>query len=183
MNKNMVVSVNPHIYAGQTTQTIMRDVLIALFPAVIASIVFFGVQALLVEVVCVAVAVACECMKMALEPGFYDQIERIGEKLYRGIDGLFLQHKKKGHCRGVGARFAIYFGVENAEDDFDFRRVAQVQDRDMYKKFVTACLPKGLWFHDTAGPVSPAHYGITIAHTEQDIDETLNRMDDIFKTF
>ena len=57
MNKNMVVSVNPHIYAGQTTQTIMRDVLIALFPAVIASIVFFGVQALLVEVVCVAVAV------------------------------------------------------------------------------------------------------------------------------
>ena len=60
MNKNMVVSVNPHIYAGQTTQTIMRDVLIALFPAVIASIVFFGIQALLVEVVCVAVAVLCE---------------------------------------------------------------------------------------------------------------------------
>ena len=60
MNKNMVVSVNPHIYASQTTQTIMRDVLIALFPAVIASIVFFGIRALLVEVVCVAVAVGCE---------------------------------------------------------------------------------------------------------------------------
>ena len=60
MNKHMVVSVNPHIYAAQTTQTIMRDVLIALFPAVIASIVFFGVRALLVEVVCVVVAVVCE---------------------------------------------------------------------------------------------------------------------------
>ncbi len=57
---NMIVSVNPHVYAKDTTQTIMRDVLIALFPAVIASIIFFGVQALLVEVVCVAVAVACE---------------------------------------------------------------------------------------------------------------------------
>ena len=57
---NMVVSVNPHIYAKDTTQTIMRDVLIALFPAVIASILFFGVRALLVEAVCVAVAVACE---------------------------------------------------------------------------------------------------------------------------
>ncbi len=32
---NMIVSVNPHIYAKDTTQTIMRDVLIALFPAVI----------------------------------------------------------------------------------------------------------------------------------------------------
>ena len=57
---NMIVSVNPHVYAKDTTQTIMRDVLIALFPAVIASIVFFGVQALLVEVVCVATAMACE---------------------------------------------------------------------------------------------------------------------------
>lgn len=57
---NMIVSVNPHVYAKDTTQTIMRDVLIALFPAVIASILFFGVRALLVEVVCVAVAVACE---------------------------------------------------------------------------------------------------------------------------
>ena len=57
---NMVVSVNPHIYAKDTTQTIMRDVLIALFPAVLASIVFFGIRALLVEVVCVAVAVVSE---------------------------------------------------------------------------------------------------------------------------
>ena len=57
---NMIVSVNPHIYAKNTTQTIMRDVLIALFPAVIASIVFFGVKALLVEVVCVATAMLCE---------------------------------------------------------------------------------------------------------------------------
>ncbi len=57
---NMVVSVNPHIYAKDTTQTIMRDVCIALLPAVLASIIFFGVQALLVEVICVAVAVICE---------------------------------------------------------------------------------------------------------------------------
>ena len=57
---NMIVSVNPHVYAKDTTQTIMRDVLIALFPAVIASIVFFGVKALLVEVVCVATAMLCE---------------------------------------------------------------------------------------------------------------------------
>ena len=60
MEKNMVVSVNPHIYASQTTQTIMRDVLIALLPAVFASALFFGPQALLVEAVCVAVAVVCE---------------------------------------------------------------------------------------------------------------------------
>ncbi len=60
MDNNMVVSISPHIYAKDTTQSIMRDVLIALCPAVFASIVFFGVPALLVEVVCVATAVLCE---------------------------------------------------------------------------------------------------------------------------
>lgn len=131
----------------------------------------------------IPVLTSIECLKMAMEPGFYDQIDQIGEKLYRGIDVLFAKYGLKGHCHGVGARFGIYFGVENAEDDFDFRKVAEKQDRVMYKKFVTEALPLGLWFHDTAGPSSPAHYGITIAHTEQDIDETLARMDDIFKKF
>lgn len=60
MDNKMIVSVSPHIYAQDTTQTIMRDVLIALVPAVVASVLFFGVRALLVEAVCVAVAVLCE---------------------------------------------------------------------------------------------------------------------------
>ncbi len=121
-----------------------------------------------------------ECLKMAKEDGFYDHLEEIENRLYSGIDELFKKHGKKGHCRGVGARFAIYFGVENPEDDFDFRLVAEHQDRQMYKNFVTECLKHGLWFHDTAGPVSPAHYGITVAHTIADIDETLQRLDKIF---
>lgn len=60
MANNMIVSISPHIYAKETTQTIMRDVLIALLPAVIASVIFFGPRALLVEVLCVAVAMVCE---------------------------------------------------------------------------------------------------------------------------
>lgn len=60
MANNMIVSISPHIYAKDTTQTIMRDVLIALLPAVVASVIFFGPRALLVEVLCVAVAVFCE---------------------------------------------------------------------------------------------------------------------------
>ena len=57
---NRVVSVNPHVYAPETTTTIMRDVIIALCPAVVASVLFFGVRSLLVEAVCVIVAVLCE---------------------------------------------------------------------------------------------------------------------------
>ena len=56
----MILSVSPHVRSGRTTRKIMLDVLIALCPAVVASVLFFGFRALLVEVVCVAAAVASE---------------------------------------------------------------------------------------------------------------------------
>ena len=55
-----VVAVSPHITAKDSTQTIMRDVLIALCPALIASVVIFGWRALLLSVVCVVTAVFWE---------------------------------------------------------------------------------------------------------------------------
>jgi len=57
---NMTVSVSPHIKDSTNTATIMRDVLIALVPALIASGLIFGVRALLVTAVCVAFAVGGE---------------------------------------------------------------------------------------------------------------------------
>lgn len=57
---NMTVSVSPHIKDKTNTTAIMRDVLIALCPALIASAVIFGARALLVTAVCVAFAVGSE---------------------------------------------------------------------------------------------------------------------------
>lgn len=57
---NKIVSVSPHIRSNESTTTIMRDVLIALSPALVASVIFFGVRALVVSVVCVGTAVFFE---------------------------------------------------------------------------------------------------------------------------
>lgn len=57
---NLIVTVSPHINSKDSTMTIMRDVLIALCPALIASVVFFGARALLVAVVCVGTALLFE---------------------------------------------------------------------------------------------------------------------------
>jgi len=54
MSKNLVLTSSPHLRSGVTTQTIMRDVLIALAPAFAASIYFFGLRAAVLCVVCVA---------------------------------------------------------------------------------------------------------------------------------
>ena len=58
--KLLTVSANPHVRDNATTQRIMLDVLIGLAPALIAAVVLFGPQALLVVLVCVAVAVLSE---------------------------------------------------------------------------------------------------------------------------
>ncbi|MBQ8585196.1 MAG: RnfABCDGE type electron transport complex subunit D, partial [Butyricicoccus sp.] len=57
---NLLVSVSPHIRDDSTTMKIMRDVLIALIPALIASVLIFGFRALLVVAVCVVFAVLSE---------------------------------------------------------------------------------------------------------------------------
>ncbi|MDR1131039.1 MAG: RnfABCDGE type electron transport complex subunit D [Oscillospiraceae bacterium] len=60
----MIVSVSPHIRDKTTTAVIMRDVLIALFPALIAAILVFGWRSLLVTAVCV---VSCMTGEWAFE--------------------------------------------------------------------------------------------------------------------
>ncbi|MBQ1955116.1 MAG: RnfABCDGE type electron transport complex subunit D [Clostridia bacterium] len=57
MERLLVVTSTPHIKDGTTTRRIMLDVLIALTPALIVSVLYFGPRALL----CVAASV-CSCM-------------------------------------------------------------------------------------------------------------------------
>ena len=70
----LTISSSPHVHSPITTQTIMRDVLIALAPALIGSVVFFGFRALLVTLVSVA---ACVFFEWA-----YCKIAKTSMKIY-----------------------------------------------------------------------------------------------------
>jgi electron transport complex protein RnfD len=56
----LTISSSPHVHAPTSTRTIMRDVLIAMLPALGGSIYFFGLRALLVTLVSVASCVFFE---------------------------------------------------------------------------------------------------------------------------
>ena len=62
----LVVSSSPHLHGGASTRTIMLDVLIALLPALVASVWLFGWRALAVELVCVAACIAAESLSCAV---------------------------------------------------------------------------------------------------------------------
>ena len=71
----LTISSSPHVHSPVTTQTIMRDVLIALAPALVGSVVFFSFRALLVTLVSVAACMFWEwayCKVMKVHNKTYD---------------------------------------------------------------------------------------------------------------
>lgn len=59
-NYNLIVVSSPHFHDNSSSRRIMLDVIIALLPAVIASIVIFGLKSLWLIITCVLSAVASE---------------------------------------------------------------------------------------------------------------------------
>ena len=71
----LTISSSPHVHTPVTTQTLMRDVLIGLAPALIGSVYFFGFRALMVTLVSVAACVFFEwawCKLMKKNCKVYD---------------------------------------------------------------------------------------------------------------
>lgn len=104
--EKMIVSTSPHIHSKDTTQSIMRDVIIALLPATVAGIVLFGLKALVTILVCVATTVLSEFLFNLLA-----KKEQTVTDLSAVVTGLILALSlpaKAGvwHCI-VGSVFAI----------------------------------------------------------------------------
>ena len=71
----LTISSSPHVHSSTTTRTIMRDVLIALVPAMVMSVVFFGFRALTVTAVSVLACWFFEklyCKLMKVDDKTYD---------------------------------------------------------------------------------------------------------------
>lgn len=60
MNNFKTVSSSPHIRSGETTATIMRDVCIALLPALLSAVIFFGFRALFLTALSILFCVGFE---------------------------------------------------------------------------------------------------------------------------
>jgi Na+-translocating ferredoxin:NAD+ oxidoreductase subunit D len=79
-NNKLIVSAAPHIFAKQSTRNIMLDVIIALVPAFIGSIIYFGIRSLLLTLLAIAAAVITEFIIVAFKTSKND------EQLMAGIE-------------------------------------------------------------------------------------------------
>jgi Na+-translocating ferredoxin:NAD+ oxidoreductase subunit D len=72
MNNKLVVSSSPHVRTLESVQSVMTDVLIALFPVALMSVLLFGYQALLTMVISVVTAMAVEAIWLRKRDLFND---------------------------------------------------------------------------------------------------------------
>lgn len=128
-----------------------------------------------------SVMAAIECLKMAMEPGFYDQVEKIEKTLCGELNALFGKHGIPGHVRSQGAQFAFYFGYDDPQLDYTLSETVKHYQPQLYRRFTRECLAEHLYVFDGGGKPFPQHNGFTIAHTEDDIALTISKVDGIFK--
>lgn len=79
MDNTVVISTPPHVKSRSTTKRIMIDVIISLLPCAVAGIVFFGWQALVVELTAVLSCVATEFVYYFIwKKGFAEKCKNAG---------------------------------------------------------------------------------------------------------
>ncbi len=121
----------------------------------------------------VAVAAGLAAVTAYRQPGFYEHINAVAERLYGGLQGVFDRHGIAARVQGLGARFGIYFGVAGPVCSY---RDATVHQRETMLRFIAAAIRHGVYFHDYGG--AACHHGFCAALTMADVEEALSRLDD-----
>ncbi len=101
------------------------------------------------------------------KPDFYPRLNRMADRFYGGFNDILRRRNIKAVVQGLGARFGIFFGMEETPIT-DFRKM---------------CFERKLYFRDPGHRIVPIHHGITAVHDQAVIDETLSRLDDLFRVF
>ena len=124
----------------------------------------------------VAVAAGLAAVTAYKQPGFYDHIFQVAERLCGGLTAIFERHGIRARVQGLGARFGIYFGVTGAVRNY---RDAVQHQRAQMLRFVKSAIAHGVYFHDYGG--AACHHGFCAAMTLADVDEALQRLDTAVK--
>ena len=93
---------------------------------------------------------------------------RIAERLCAGLRDLFQRKGRAAIVQNVGPMFQMMF--TNRSAILDYRDFCQYVDRAAFQKFVLSLFPLGVY----ASPSAALHSIVTLAHTEEDVEVTLD---------
>lgn len=107
-------------------------------------------------------------------PEIYEKMNALGNRFRTGVQKLIDQYSLSCTINGIGSLSCLFFTKEPVVDYTS----AKTSDTEAFGKYFSAMLEAGNYF----GPSQFEAIFMSYAHTEADIDKTLQDMEDYFKS-
>lgn len=117
-----------------------------------------------------AMAAGLATLNEIQQDGFYPRLSQLTEQLINGLIEIANKHRLPFYGQSIGGMFGFYFSNTSVIRNYD--DVAK-GDEQLFKAFFHGMLGQGVYF-------APSMYEagfVSIAHTVDDIEETLNKAD------
>ena len=120
----------------------------------------------------VAASAGLAALDILEQPGAYDRLHHVGSRLRSGIAEAGRRHGFPAQALGEDAVFGIRFiDSDNVKTWMDL----QAHDTELGRRWAIECIKRGLLL------IPNEKVYISIAHTDEDVDRTLQICDDAFR--
>jgi glutamate-1-semialdehyde 2,1-aminomutase len=119
-----------------------------------------------------SISAGIACLEVLKQPGVYEELERLGSLLERGIRSAAEKHGVTIQLNRVKGALAVYF-TDTPVTDYE---TAQKADGEQFARFFRLMLDEGICL----APSKYEAWFITTAHTQADIEETIAAVDRSF---
>ncbi len=113
------------------------------------------------------------CLDILSESGTYEKMKGLSDKLVQGLRELATKYSIPLLINQIGAAFSTHFGVSHISNYDE----AQAADGEMFAKFFRGMLEEGILL----APSKYEAWFLTLAHTDQDILDTLTAAEKVMK--
>lgn len=117
----------------------------------------------------VAMAAGLATLVFASQPGTYERLKQLGQRLENGLRAVLKRHGLPGVVQRVGSMLTLFF---TAEEVVDLRR-AETSDPQRFARFHRAMRSRGILLP----PSQFEAWFLFLAHGEDDIDRTVEAAD------
>jgi glutamate-1-semialdehyde 2,1-aminomutase len=121
----------------------------------------------------VAMAAGLAQLEALEKQDVYARIDAMGEKLAQGLSAIIRNSGIKACVNHIGSLVCLFFGIETAND---YRSVKKA-DAALYARYFHGMLNAGIYL----APSQFESMFISYAHTESDINETLDKADRVIR--
>lgn len=120
-----------------------------------------------------SMAAGIACLEVLEQDGVYEELDRLGAKLEDGLLKLIDKYQVKANINRLVGALTIYFTDETVKN----YKQAEASDGELFAKFFRGLINRGV-------NIAPSKYEawfLTTEHTDQDIEDTLEIVEEVFK--